>query len=166
MKRIVILVLLIFLGLSSVVQAQEDQNLGFRGMQFSETENPITYKYFQDYVKMLRSKIAFKRYYKFWLMEYRFKLHKDGTITEMEHMPLCAVYYEDKKVAKYIDDIIKNNPPPPYPAGMEIGDVYVELHIALWDEDETNIYYHIKSSDYGVDLIEIFLRGKSLHIIW
>ncbi len=81
-------------------------------------------------------------------------------------MPLCEVYYEDKKVAKYVDDIIKNNPPPPYPAGMEIGDVYVELHIALWDEDKTNIYYHIKSSDYRVDLIKIFIDGKSRHIIW
>ena len=166
MKRIVILVLLIFLGLSSVVQAQEEKELDFRSMNFSETENPITYKYFLDYANMLRSKVEFKKYYKYWLMEYHFKLHKDGTITELHHMPLCVAYFEGTKVAKQIDEIVKNNPPPPYPEGMEIGDVYVELHITLWDEDVTKFYYEVNSGIYTGNTVTIYIRGKSRHIIW
>ena len=112
--------------------------LDLRKMNFSPTENPVAYKYFIDYTDMLRNKIDFKKMRPTWIMEYRYKVHSNGTISDLQPM-LLNTPYEGTKINKYFEDILLNNPPPPYPENMEIGDVYIEFSAELDLKTETTI---------------------------
>ncbi len=162
-KRIILVILLLMF--MPQVMGQENK-LNFNEMKFSETENPITYKYFQDYADTLRGKIDFARYFRYWTIGYRFVLHKDGVITNIKYLPFTNVCYRNTDVANHVNEIFLKNTPPPYPEGMEIDDVCVELHITPWNKDATKIYYSENSKNYIRNTVTIYIRGKSRHIIW
>ena len=137
-------------------------NFDFNKMRFSQTENPVTYKYFVDYADMLRSKIDFKKMRPTWGIEYRYKVHSNGTISDLQPMPLNTPY-EGTKINKYFEDLLLNNPPPPYPENMEIGDVYINFHAGLDLKTETNLYF-IRNNDgayYPGNYISIYLYHKT-----
>lgn len=137
-------------------------NFDFNKMRFSQTENPITYKYFVDYADMLRSKIDFKKMRPTWIMEYRYKIHSNGTISDLQPM-LLNTPYEGTKINKYFEDILLNNPPPPYPENMEIGDVYIEFTAELDLKTKTNLYF-IRNNDgayYPGNNVSIYLYHKT-----
>ena len=140
--------------------------LDFLQLEFSPTENPVAYKYFIDYTDMLRSKIDFKKMRPTWIMEYRYKIHSDGTISDLQPM-LLNTPYEGTKINKYFEDILLNNPPPPYPENMEIGDVYVEFFAELDLQTGTDLYF-IKNNDgayYPGNSVSIYLTSKSIKTI-
>ena len=139
MKRIFISILVILTFISPVFANNiNTDELDLRKMNFSPTENPVAYKYFVDYTDMLRSKIDFKKMRPTWIMEYRYKIHSDGTISDLQPM-LLNTPYEGTKINKYFEDILLNNPPPPYPENMEIGDVYIEFSAELDLKTKTTI---------------------------
>ena len=142
MKKLILLILSLII-LPSMVCANgiKTEDLNFNFMQFSPTENPVTYNYFKEYADMLRSKVDFKRVKMLYVVEYRYRLHSDGTITELKPMPLNYPR-EGTELDKYFRDWILNNPPPPYPKGMEIGDVYVEISLVIGTKTETEIGYY------------------------
>ncbi len=136
--------------------------LDFLQLEFSPTENPVAYKYFIDYTDMLRSKIDFKKMRPTWIMEYRYKIHSDGTISDLQPM-LLNTPYEGTKINKYFEDILLNNPPPPYPKNMEIGDVYIHFSAELDLEDKTIIrpFRNNDGAYYPGNHITIILNHKT-----
>jgi hypothetical protein len=161
--RISIIILVLFIFTPFVFANNiNTEDLDFNHMEFSETENPVTYKYFNDYADMLRSKINYKKYKRFWLMSYRYKLHSDGTISELSPTPLNTPY-EGTKKNEYFESILLDNLPPKFPENMEIGDVYIQLYASRnCEKTETKIYYtkgYYFTIFYGNEVI-IFLNEE------
>ena len=153
------------------MQEETDKNLenvvDFSKMRFNENENPITYKYFNDYADLLRSKIKFNKFYFFgyrpfndWYMSYHYKLHKDGTISELqptlENSPRSG-----KPINKYYENIIQTVLPPSYPKNMEIGDVDVTLVVSTETKTKTEILFIKESGIYQGNTVIIYLHKKS-----
>ena len=145
MKNItrIILSVIFTLYLISPVFAQkiDTDKIDFNVVKFTATKNTITYNYILDYANMLYEKInttiPFKEN---WFMEYRYKLHTDGTISDLKPMPLNTPY-KGKPINKLFEEFLVNTTPPPYPKNMEIGDVYIELHANVFVTDKIEIYY-------------------------
>lgn len=165
-KYILIIFCLIFISPVFANNINTDER-DFLRMKFSPTENPVTYQYFVDYADMLRSKIDFKKMKPTWGMEYRYKVHSDGTISDLEPMPL-NVPYECTKINEYFENLLLNNPPPPYPENMEIGDVYVHFYAELDLKTGTDMYFlsNEEGAYYSGNYISIYLYKKCLyHVI-
>ena len=92
--KLILIILVIFLLVPSVnAKNINTEDLNFRMMQFNETENSVTYRYILDYANMLYDKINADILFKEnWYMEYRYKLHADGTISDLKPMPLNTPY--------------------------------------------------------------------------
>lgn len=117
------------------------EDLDFRFMKFNSVENPITYNYFVKYADLLFNKMDFKKISIYGVVEYKYMLHTDGTITDLQSMPLNQ-YEDGTKLDKYYRDIILNNTPPPYPKNMEIGDVLIYV-VAIKDlETKTKLRFY------------------------
>ena len=71
--------------ISGFAEKINTDKLIFGKMRFSPTENPVTYNYFVEYADMLRSKVDFKKYKRYWLASYRYKVHTDGTISDLKN---------------------------------------------------------------------------------
>ena len=164
-KYILIVFSLIFISPVLANNINTDE-MDFLRMKFSPSENPVTYQYFVDYADMLRSKIDFKKMKPTWAMNYRYKVHSDGTISDLEPM-IYNRPYECTKINEYFENILLNNPPPPYPENMEIGDVYVHFHAELDLETKTDIYYFRENDGafYYGNNVNIELYKKSLRTI-
>ncbi len=162
MKRIFISILVILTFISPVFANNiNTDELDFSKMKFSPTENPVTYKYFTDYAEMLRKKINFRRLNPSWGIEFSYRLHSDGTISNLDKTLLDI---SRRTNAIYLSKFLLKNPPPPYPENMEIGDVDVYIYIQNDTEDATNIQY-IKSGAkrlYAGNHVMIMLYKKSI----
>ena len=142
------------------------EDLDFLFMQFSPTENPVTYNYFKKYADMLRSKVDFKRVKMFYVVEYRYRVHSDGTITELNPMPLNYPR-EGTELDEYFRNWILDNPPPPYPKGMEIGDVYVEISLVIGTKTDTEVDYcwDRPRALYPGNKVKIYMEQKTLKAV-
>ncbi|MBR1943144.1 hypothetical protein IJ843_05360 [bacterium] len=178
MKKLYIILLLMILIVSAVnadeLEVQNDKKndenvVDFSKMKFSENENPVTYKYFQDYADLLRSNIDFNKFYFFgfrpkdlgWYMKYHYKLHKDGTISELSSALGCSPR-EGKPINKYYENIIKTVLPPSFPDNMEIGDdVYVILIVERKARTRTEILFLNLSGIYEGNTVIIRIYKKS-----
>ena len=178
MKKLYIILLLMILIVSAVnadeLEVQNDKKndenvVDFSKMKFSENENPVTYKYFQDYADLLRSNIDFNKFYFFgfrpkdlgWYMKYHYKLHKDGTISELSSALGCSPR-EGKPINKYYEHIIKTVLPPSFPDNMEIGDdVYVILIVERKARTRTEILFLNLSGIYEGNTVIIRIYKKS-----
>lgn len=132
MKKIIVNLVLIsvfslFFVPSVYAKKVNTEDLDFRFMKFNSVENPVTYNYFVKYADLLFSKMDFKKISIYGVIEYKYILHTDGTITDLKSMPLNQ-HDDGTKLDKYYRDIIMKNPPPPYPENMEIGDILVSLY--------------------------------------
>ena len=134
-----------------IVKVNSDNNteniVDFSKMRFNENENPVTYKYFNDYADLLRSKINFNKFYFFgyrpfndWYMSYHYTLHKDGTISDLQPT-LENSPRRGKPINKYYENIIQTVLPPPFPENMEIGDVDVILIVERKARTRTEILF-------------------------
>lgn len=150
-------------------EIQPKKDVDFKKMKFNENENPVTYKYFNDYADLLRSNINFNKFYFFgyrpqnqgWYMSYHYKLHKDGTISELsptlENSPR-----EGKPINKYYENIIKTVLPPPFPENMEIGDdVYVTLVVKRTVGTKTDMYFLNETGIYQGNTVNIYIKKKT-----
>ena len=135
-----------------IVKVNSENNIentvDFSKMRFNENENPVTYKYFNDYADLLRSKINFNKFYFFgyrpqnqgWYMSYHYTLHKDGTISDLQPT-LENSPRRGKPINKYYENIIQTVLPPPFPENMEIGDVDVILIVSTETKTKTEILF-------------------------
>ena len=145
MKNItrIILSVILTLCLISPVFAQkiDTDKIDFNVVKFTATKNTVTYNYILDYANMLYEKInttiPFKEN---WYMEYRYKLHADGTISDLKPMPLNTPY-KGKTINKLFEKLLKDTTPPPFPNNMEIGDVYIELQANSFVSDKIIIHF-------------------------
>ena len=160
MKNICILLSIIILNTlilsasfaDEIVKVNNNNNtentVDFSKMRFNENENPVTYKYFNDYADLLRSKINFNKFYFFgyrpqnqgWYMKYHYTLHKDGTISDLSSALGCSPR-NGKPINKYYENIIQTVLPPPFPENMEIGDVDVILIVSAETKTKTEILF-------------------------
>ena len=159
MKNIYILLTIIILNTlilqtafaDEIVKVNSDNNneniVDFSKMRFNENENPVTYKYFNDYADLLRSKINFNKFYFFgyrpfndWYMKYHYTLHKDGTISDLSSALGCSPR-NGKPINKYYENIIQTVLPPPFPENMEIGDVDIILIVSTETKTKTEILF-------------------------
>ena len=146
----------------------EKEDIDFSKMRFNENENPVTYKYFNDYADLLRKNINFNKFYFFgyrpqnqgWYMSYHYKLHKDGTISELQPT-LENSPRKGKPINKYYENIIQNVLPPPFPNNMEIGDVYVILIVETKARTRTEILFIKESGIYQGNTVNIRIYKKS-----
>ncbi len=140
--KLILIILVIFLLVPSVnAKNINTEDLNFRMMQFNETENSVTYRYILDYANMLYNKINADILFKEnWYMEYRYKLHADGTISDLKPMPLNTPY-KGKTINKLFEKLLKDTTPPPFPNNMEIGDVYIELQANSFVSDKIIIHF-------------------------
>lgn len=141
-SRAILSIFIIFLlATPTFAQKIDTDKINFDVVKFTETKNPVTYKYILDYANMLYEKInttiPFKEN---WGLEYRYKLHTDGSITDLKPMPLNTPY-KGKPINKIFEEFLISTPPPPFPDNMEIGDVYIELYVDTYIVDKITIYY-------------------------
>ena len=145
MKNITRIILSIFFifsfALPVFAQKIDTDKIDFNVVKFTATKNTVTYNYILDYANMLYEKInttiPFKEN---WGLEYRYKLHTDGTISDLKPMPLNTPY-KGKPINKLFEEFLVNTTPPPFPENMEIGDVYIELLVDTYVVDKITIYY-------------------------
>lgn len=161
--KLILIILVIFLLVPSVNAKNIDTDkIDFNKVKFTETQNPVTYKYILDYANMLYEKInADIPFKENWYMEYRYKLHTDGTISDLKPMPL-NIPYKGKPINKLFEEFLVNTTPPPFPENMEIGDVYIELHASSYLTDKMLIYY-LRDNDgalYPGNHISIYIPVK------
>ena len=155
-----------------IVKVNSDNNteniVDFSKMRFNENENPVTYKYFNDYADLLRSKINFNKFYFFgyrpqnqgWYMKYHYTLHKDGTISDLSSALGCSPR-NGKPINKYYENIIQTILPPPFPENMEIGDVDVILIVERKARTRTEILFLKKSGIYQGNTVIMRIYKKS-----
>ena len=140
----------------------------FSKMRFSENENPVTYKYFQDYADLLRSHIDFNKFYFFgyrpqnqgWYMKYHYRLHKDGTISDLSSALGCSPR-NGKPINKYYENLIQTVLPPPFPENMEIGDIDVILIISTEVKTKTEFLFLKESGIYQGNTVIMRIYKKS-----
>ena len=145
-----------------------EDTVDFSKMRFNENENPVTYKYFQDYADLLRSHIDFNKFYFFgyrpqnqgWYMSYHYRLHKDGTISDLQPT-LENSPHEGKPINKYYENIIQTVLPPPFPENMEIGDVDIILVVERTVGTKTNIYFLNQTGIYQGNTVNIYIKKKA-----
>ena len=175
MKKIYILLLIILIiptvNADELVfsndEKQIENTVDFSKMRFSENENPVTYKYFNDYADLLRSKINFNKFYFFgykpfddWYMSYHYRLHKDGTISELQ--PTLENHpRKGKPINKYYENIIQTVLPPPFPEKMEIGDVDVILVVERTVGTKTDMYFLNETGIYQGNTVSIYIKKKT-----
>ena len=148
-------------------EKQIEDTVDFSKMRFSENENPVTYKYFNDYADLLRSKINFNKFYFFgykpfddWYMSYHYRLHKDGTISELQ--PTLENHpRKGKPINKYYENIIQTVLPPPFPEKMEIGDVDVILVVERTVGTKTDMYFLNETGIYQGNTVSIYIKKKT-----
>ena len=144
MKKIIVnLVLISVFSLfvpSVYAKKVNTEDLDFMPMEFNSVENPVTYNYFVKYADLLFSKMDFKKISIYGVIEYKYILHTDGTITDLKSMPLNQ-HDDGTKLDKYYRDIIMKNSPPPYPENMEIGDVLIYVSAIKDLKDEVLVKY-------------------------
>lgn len=144
-----------------------ENTVDFSKMRFNENENPVTYKYFTDYADLLRKNINFNKFYFFgyrpfndWYMSYHYKLHKDGTISDLkptlENSPRGG-----KPINKYYENIIQTVLPPPFPDNIEIGDVDVILVVYRTAGTKTDLYFLNQSGIYQGNTVNIYITKKT-----
>ena len=176
MKNIYILLTIIILNTlilsasfaDEIVKVNSDNNteniVDFSKMRFNENENPVTYKYFNDYADLLRSKINFNKFYFFgyrpqnqgWYMSYHYTLHKDGTISDLQPT-LENSPRRGKPINKYYENIIQTILPPPFPENMEIGDVDVILVVERKAKTRTEILFLNETGIYQGNTVSIYI---------
>ncbi len=139
----------------------------FSKMRFNENENPVTYKYFNDYADLLRSKINFNKFYFFgyrpfndWYMSYHYTLHKDGTISDLQPT-LENSPRRGKPINKYYENIIQTVLPPPFPENMEIGDVDIILIVSTETKTKTEILFLKETGIYQGNTVIMRIYKKS-----
>ena len=167
--KLILIILVIFLLVPSVNAKNIDTDkIDFNKVKFTETRNPVTYKYILDYANMLYDKINTDIPFKeSWGLEYRYKLHIDGTISDLKPMPL-NIPYKGKPINKLFEEFIVNTTPPPFPENMEIGDVYIELYVDTTTVEEIEIYY-LRRSDRAPqpgNYISIYIPVKNYQKIF
>ncbi len=149
-------------------EKQIEDTVDFSKMRFSENENPVTYKYFQDYADLLRSHIDFNKFYFFgyrpqnqgWYMKYHYRLHKDGTISDLSSALGCSPR-NGKPINKYYENLIQTVLPPPFPDDMEIGDVDVILVVERKARTRTEILFLKESGIYQGNTVIMRIYKKS-----
>lgn len=167
--KLILIILVIFLLVPSVNAKNIDTDkIDFNKVKFTETQNPVTYKYILDYANMLYDKINTDIPFKeSWGLEYRYKLHTDGTISDLKPMPL-NIPYKGKPINKLFEEFIINTTPPPFPENMEIGDVYIELYVDTTTVEEIEIYYLRENGGalYPGNHISIYIPVKNYQKIF
>ena len=144
-----------------------ENTIDFSKMRFNENENPITYKYFNDYADLLRKNINFNKFYFFgyrpfndWYMKYHYKLHKDGTISDLNSALGCSPR-KGEPINKYYENIIQTVLPPPFPDNIEIGDVDVILIVERKARTRTEILFLKLSGIYQGNTVIMRIYKKS-----
>ncbi len=180
MKNICILLSIIILNTlilsasfaDEIVKVNNNNNtentVDFSKMRFNENENPVTYKYFNDYADLLRSKINFNKFYFFgyrpqnqgWYMKYHYTLHKDGTISDLSSALGCSPR-NGKPINKYYENIIQTVLPPPFPENMEIGDVDIILIVSTETKTKTEILFLKETGIYQGNTVIMRIYKKS-----
>ncbi len=165
--RYIYILIVIFYTLTLNTAIADEKVVDFSKMRFNENENPVTYKYFNDYADLLRSKINFNKFYFFgyrpfndWYMSYHYTLHKDGTISDLQPT-LENSPRRGKPINKYYENIIQTILPPPFPENMEIGDVDVILVVERKARTRTEILFLNETGIYQGNTVSIYIYKKS-----
>ena len=165
--RYIYILIVIFYTLTLNTAIADEKVVDFSKMRFNENENPVTYKYFNDYADLLRSKINFNKFYFFgyrpfndWYMSYHYTLHKDGTISDLQPT-LENSPRRGKPINKYYENIIQTVLPPPFPENMEIGDVDVILVVERKARTRTEILFLNETGIYQGNTVSIYIYKKS-----
>lgn len=102
------------------------------GRSFNAYDNPVYYKYFDDYMNILGEEFGKIKFYRInILVEFYYKIHKDGTISDLK----VGQYTNSPMNAKKLKQLVENNLPPKFYDGMDEEWVNVNLDFS------TNRYY-------------------------
>ena len=145
MNNFLIKILIPFLMLTSVAMSEEMEP-PYLYREFNSYENPVYYKYMDNYLNILGeafSKIKFYRINICVIFEYR--LNKDGTISDFEVDPLSNTPLNEKKLRK----LVENNLPPAFYEGMDRE--YVNMQVAFGTSGYSDSYSMDYFSSYSKD---------------
>lgn len=116
------------------------ENLGNNRHLFNSYENPVYYKYFDDYMNLIGEKYSKIKFYRQNIfVGFEYKIYPDGTIQDLKTDLLTNSPMNEKKLKR----LIENNPPPNFYKGMDRD--YVNIEISFQTNkycDEYNVDYY------------------------
>lgn len=108
------------------------------GRNFNAYENPVYYKYFDDYMNILGEEFGKIKFYRGNIfVEFYYKIHKDGTISDFRVDAFSDVLINAKKLR----ELVEKNLPPKFYEGMD--KEWLNINIVF----STNRYY----DEYTID---------------
>ena len=112
----------------------EELNKPYRYRTFNSYENPIYYKYMDNYLNILGEAYAKIKFFSAnVLVSFEYKLHKDGTISDLKIDSLSAKLSQ-KKIRKLLED----NLPPKFYNGMN--EEYVNIEVDFRTNRDFDVY--------------------------
>ena len=123
-------------------------------------KNPIIYKYFDDYTKRLYDDFKLRKL-GFWSSGAftGYKITKKGELVSANNHLYEKRNYKD---FEHVRQIIINNPPEPFPAGMESEEVNIEIYFckAPYNDREFDYYSYDNHMSISIDKKPKWIKGK------
>ena len=129
MKRLLTILGIILVGLAG--SCEELPGKDYK-KPLNPTDNPVYYKYMEDYQKQLYDAFNPRKFlYHGWGTAYEYTIHKDGTISDMK-----LYHNENKRFNAYVESVILDNPPKPFYEGMDIEQMRINTMLLQNDDDD------------------------------
>lgn len=149
MIKTVIRFFILFLLLILPVNAEE---LLDNARYFNAYENPVYYKYFDDYMNILGNEFAKIKFFRSNIcVQFEYKIYKDGTIGDIKIDPVT----NSPKNAEKLKLLLVNNLPPKFYSGMDKDYLNIEIFFG------TNRFY----DEYTIDFFPDRVRPGSVFTI-
>ncbi|MDD3238125.1 MAG: hypothetical protein PHV37_08535 [Candidatus Gastranaerophilales bacterium] len=111
-------------------------------VNFDEKDCPLWFDYFFSYGKMLHKNFDERKFNWVgsidWGSEYDVTIYRNGNIKIREHRYNGA---HDDELDKYVKKVIKENPPPPFPEGVEEKEITLRVSLMGCSEDQIHFDY-------------------------
>ncbi|MDD3238127.1 MAG: hypothetical protein PHV37_08545 [Candidatus Gastranaerophilales bacterium] len=120
-------------------------------VNFDEKDCPLWFDYFFSYGKMLHKNFDERKFNWVgsidWGETYYVTIYRDGSIKIKEHRYNGA---HDDMLDKYVKKVIKENPPPPFPEGVEEQEITLRVSLMGCSFDEIEFDYVYPEGDLSV----------------
>ncbi len=158
MKKYLLLLLIMLSG--GLVWAEKLPQVGWKN-DFNPQENPIIYAYMKDYVDQLYKAFDARKFGRTTICsDPKYILYKNGTVSEPITLALSMLSGKNLPYDEYAKSIIRNNPPPPFPQGMEVEQVEILTWFCKDKYEEVDFEYYPHKSGFTIHIIKDYRNRK------
>lgn len=148
-KILTLLFIMITFIFGSFAKCENLPDLSYR-KQLNSEDNPVYYKYMEDYFNILKKAFYADKCNKNHVGGgYKYIVHKDGSITDVKMFLI-----DEEEFNEIIKSIILNNPPPPFYEGMDVEEMHFETFLGVENYDRTRIEYYAFCNSFEIDVVK------------